>query len=218
MNKNTTRLTMIAGTTMALVIAGTAAVSAAGPRDRDDSRGKAGFGAKQGGQMMPGARGMGGMRGLDTDVERTERTVQTADGITTVRVEQGVIDAADEASLNFSLGSGEAVTVAIDEDTKVVAFEETERTDRRGKSRTRLTPAEVEASAIEAGAEIVVWSDSEEGADFVASRIVVKPADTEEAEEATEVDAEAAEADEAEELDAEAEEVEETEEAAATDA
>ena len=36
MNRNTTRVTAVVGTTMALVIAGTAAVSAAGPRDRDD--------------------------------------------------------------------------------------------------------------------------------------------------------------------------------------
>ena len=55
MNKNKTRLTAIVGTTMALVIAGTAAVSAAGPRD-DRGPGKAG--TRQGRHRIPArARG-----------------------------------------------------------------------------------------------------------------------------------------------------------------
>jgi hypothetical protein len=210
-NKNNTRLTAVVGTTMALVIAGTAAVSAAGPRERDDQRGQghAGFGAKQGGQMMPGARGngarLGGMRGLDADFERRETSVQTADGVTITRVELGVADGADEASLDFSLASGEAVTVVIDEDTQIVAFEEQEVT-RRGWSRTRLAPTEVETMDIEPGSEIVVWSDSEDDADFVASRVVIHPADEDEATDAAETDEAADEA------------AETTEEAATTDA
>jgi len=200
MNKNTTRLTAITGATMALVIAGTAAVSAAGPRDRDEAGfgkagfGKAGIGAKQGGEMMRGARGMGGMRGLDADFERSERTVQTADGITVTRIEQGVADAAAEDSLSFSLGSGEAVTVAVDEDTRVVSFEEQEVTNRRGVSRTRMAPSEVELGTIVAGAEVVVWSDSEDDGEFVASRIVLQPEETEEAEAEMTEDAEETEA------------------------
>ena len=209
MNKNSTRATAIVGTTMALVIAGTAAVSAAGPRDGDRGRGhagpgKAGIGAQQGGKMMPGARGMGGMRGLDADFERTETTIQTADGTTSMRVEQGVADTATDSGLSFSLDSGEAVTVVIDEDTQIVAFEEQEVTGNRGWSRTRLAPSEIEAAAIEAGTEIMVWSDSEDDADFVASRIVIQPAvDTEEAgaedvaEEAEAVEETTAEAEEA---------------------
>lgn len=214
MNKNSTRATAIVGTTMALVIAGTAAVSAAGPRDDDRGRGhagpgKAGIGAQQGGKMMPGARGMGGMRGLDADFERTETTIQTADGTTSMRVEQGVADTATDSGLSFSLDSGEAVTVVIDEDTQIVAFEEQEVTGNRGWSRTRLAPSEIEAAAIEAGTEIVVWSDSEDDADFVASRIVIQPAvDTEEA---------GAE-DVAEDTEAVEETTAEAEEAAATDA
>jgi hypothetical protein len=217
MNRNSTRATAIVGTTMALVIAGTAAVSAAGPRNDDRGRGpagpgKAGIGAQQGGAMMPGARGMGGMRGLDADFERSETTIQTTDGTTSMRVEKGVADTATDAGLSFSLGSGEAVTVVIDGDTRIVAFEEQEVTSNRGWSRTRLAPSEVEAAAIEVGAEIVVWSHSEDDADFVASRIVIHPAvDTEDA------DAEEAEAGDVAEEAAEAVE-ETTEEAAATDA
>ena len=213
--KNATRATVVIGATMALVMAGTAAVSAA-PGDRDDrgsKRGKAGIGAQMGGVNMPGARGlargMGGLRGIDEDFERRETTVQTADGVTSKRVEQGAVDSTAADALTFSLASGESVTVVIDGDTQLVAFEEKDVTVR-GWSRTRLAPTEVEADAIEAGAEIVVWSDAEEGADFVASRVVVKPAE----------DADAAEAD-AEVADTDAEEaVEETvtEEAASTDA
>jgi hypothetical protein len=116
-----------------------------------------------------------------------------------------VADGADEASLDFSLASGEAVTVVIDEDTQIVAFEEQEVT-RRGWSRTRLAPTEVETMDIEPGSEIVVWSDSEDEADFVASRVVIHPADEDEATDAAETDQAADEA------------AETTEEAATTDA
>ena len=183
MDKNKTRMTAVVGTTMALVIVGTAAVAAAGPRDdRGFGHGKAGMGANFG-EMMQGARGMGGMRGLDADFERVETTIQTADELTTRRIEQGVADAADAASLSFSLADGETVTVAIDEDTNIVAFEEQEFT-RRGWSRTRMAPTEVEAADIEVGAEIVVWSDADDDADFVASRIVIQPVEEAEAVEA----------------------------------
>jgi hypothetical protein len=206
MSKNTIRATVIVGTTMALVIAGTAAVAAAGPRDRDDFRG---FGDMQMGGMR-GDFGMGGgLRGLGSDVERTERTVQTADGTVSARVEQGVVDTAGDASLSFTLGSGEAVTVVIDEDTQVAAFEEEEVLGRRGWSRTRLAATEIEPIDIEAGAEVIVWSDSEDDADFVASRVVVKPADMDEA------DAEDADADD---TDAAAPEADTSEDAAAPDA
>lgn len=222
MNKHTTRATAVVGTTMALVIAGSAAVAAAGPRDRDDDRGfrgqdfagKADMGGMRGGLGMGGMRGGpdmgGGLRGLDADFERTERSVQTADGTTTVRMEQGVVDTAVADSLSFSLASGEAVTVVIDEDTRVVTFEEQEVASRRGLTRTRMAATEVEAGDITAGAEVVVTSDAENDAEFVASRIVIKPAEVEDAE------AEAVDADEAV---AETEAVaESTEDAATTDA
>ena len=73
--------------------------------------GKMGPGLQQDARMpgMWGGMGMrGGMRGLDADFERTERTVQTADRTTTVRMEQGVVDSVAADSLSFSLGSGEA--------------------------------------------------------------------------------------------------------------
>jgi len=212
MKKNTTRATVVIGTTMALVMAGTAAVAAhpGGGEDRGPQRGKAGISAQKGGQGMAGARGgergMGGRRGELEDFERRETTVQTAEGVTTRRVEQGAVDSTAADALTFSLSSGESVTVTIDDDTQLLAFEEQE-VNLRGRSKMRMAPTEVEADAIEAGTEVVVWSDSGDGADFVASRIVVQPAEVED-----EVDeAEAADVDET--VDAIA-----AEEAAATDA
>ena len=180
MNKSTIRATAAIGTTRALVIAGAATVAAAGPRDRDEYRGSGG--QRMGGMGMGDMRvgpAFGGMRGLDADWERAERTIQTSDGTSSVRLEQGVVDSAAANSLTFSLASGEAVTVAIDDDTRSLAYEEQEFTSRRGWTHSRLAPTEIEITEIEAGAEIVVWSDSEDDADFVASRVVVKPADTE---------------------------------------
>jgi hypothetical protein len=197
MQNHKTRLTVIAGATMALVIASTAAVAAAGPRDDDRGfgPGKGRIGAQQGMKAMPR---LGGMRGFAEDFERKETIIQTADGTTARRVEQGVVDSAADAALSFTLGSGEAVTVIIDEDTQAVALEE-QTVTRRGWNRERLVPTEIEVAAIEAGAEIVVWSDSEDDGDFVASRIVVRPAveadeDAEAADE-TEAEAEASAAD-----------------------
>ena len=42
-----------------------------------------------------------------------------------------------------------------------------------------MAATEIEADEVQAGAEVLVWSDSEDGADFVASRVVVQPADDE---------------------------------------
>jgi len=179
MRKNTTRAVVVIGAAMALLMAGTAAVSAA-PGHRDDrmpGRGMAGFG-----DMVPGPRGV-----WSDDFERREVTLQTADGITSSRVEQGTVDSSAEDALTFSLGSGESVTVTVDEDTTFIGYEEQEMT-RRGWSRTVMAATEIEAADVQAGAEVLVWSDSEDGADYVASRVVVEPA-TDEADASDEADA-----------------------------
>ncbi len=187
----------VSGATLALVIAATAAVSAhpgdrgdRGERGMRDMRGKAGIGAEMGPRNMPGVRGgMGGpLRGGLDEFQRQEVTIQTADGVATRRVEQGVVESAADDGLSFALGSGEAVTVTIDDETSIVALEE-QTVERGGWSRQRMVPTEVELADIEAGAQIVVWSDSEDGGDFVASRVVVQPADDAEASEAEPQDA-----------------------------
>lgn len=217
MQNHKTRLMTISGATLALVIASTASVAAFGPRDddREFGPGKSRMGAEQKGQHQRGMAERGAMRaemrdgiraGID-DFERRETIIQTADGISARRTEQGVVESASDASLSFTLGSGEAVTVTIDEDTEVIAFDE--KTVERGRwSRQRMVPTEVDLTDIETGTMVVVWSDSEDGGDFVAGRVVVRPVSDEATDEMSEDEAEA---------EAAVEEVP-AEEAAATDA
>lgn len=212
MNKNNkTRLIAISGATLALVVASTAAVSAhpgggdgrgqgfgsragakASGQDFGGMRGKAR--ARTNGQGFAGLRGMkdqlrAGMadrvRGQIDDFERRETTLQTADGTTVMRVEHGVLDSASDSAVTFTVGD-EIVTVTIDDDTTAVAFSEQEVETRRGLSRTRVVPAEVAVADLEVGTDVVIWSDAEDGGDFVASRIVVHPAMDEATEDATE--------------------------------
>jgi hypothetical protein len=179
MQKRNTRTLALAGATLALVIASTAAVTAHGPRDDDGfGQGGGGMGMQgwQGDLEMPGLRGgLGlGIQGAFEDVERQETTIQTADGVTSYRVERGMAGVVSDAAIDFTLASGEAVSVGIDDDTAVIAFEE-QTVTRRGWSRAHLAPTAVEPGDIGAGSEIIVWSSSEDGADFVASRVVIQP-------------------------------------------
>lgn len=177
MSKNKTRLAAVSGATLALVIASTASVAALGPRDDDDrqaGRGMGRIGAEMRERMSERGAMRGQMRAALDDFERREVTLQTADGISVSRVENGVAVAAVDTGLDFSLASGESVTVTIDEDTEIVAFSE-ETVERRGRSRQRMVPTEVALADIEAGAQVTVWSNSEDGSDFVASRIVLQP-------------------------------------------
>ncbi len=174
MQTNKMRLTVIAGATLALVIAGTASVAASGPRDNDRGFGPGiGRGMDEFGPMRLGP---GGYMGADpAGFERREVTLQTADGITVDRVENGVVDAVADTSLGFSLGSGEAVTVSIDDSTQIVAVNE-ETVQRRGWNRQMMVPTEITAADIAVGANVIVWSTSEDGTQFLAERIVVEPA------------------------------------------
>ena len=178
MQKRNTRILALAGATLALVIASTAAVAAHGPRDEDGFGPGGGMGMQgwQGDLEMPGLRGgLGlGIQEAFQDVERQETTIQTVDGVTSYRVERGVADVVSDAGIDFTLASGEAVSVGIDDDTAVLAFEE-QTVTRRGWSRAHLAPTAVEPGDIGAGSEIIVWSSSEDGADFVASRVVIQP-------------------------------------------
>ena len=214
MQMNRNRLAVVSGTTLALVIASTASVAAFGPRDDDR-----GFGP--GDRLERRMDGMGAMRGrphdglwawmggAPDDVERREVTLQTSDGISSRRVEQGVVDAAADGSLAFTLGSGETVSVTLADDTEVVAFSE-QTIERGGWSRQRMVPTEVTPADIEMGAQVMVWSASEDGGDFVAQRIVIQPAADETASDAAETPADEPAAD--------AGATEDTSAAAATDA
>jgi hypothetical protein len=182
-SNKTTRLLAITGATLALVIASTAAVAAHGPRDDTRGFGRGGgmgMDRWQGDTEMPGMRGWmrSGFHRAVSDFERRETTIQTAEGTTSYRVERGVVDATSDAVIALTLASGETVSVGMDDDTDVVRFEERTVT-QRGWSRTRLLPIVVEPGDIEAGAEVMVWSTSEDGGDFLASRVVIQPADDE---------------------------------------
>jgi hypothetical protein len=196
MQNHKTRLLAITGATLALVIASTAAVAAHGPRD--DARG---FG-RGGGMGMDGWRGdtdgwqgdtdMPGMgarmglclQGAVADFERRETTIQTAEGTTSYRIEQGVVDATSDSGIDFTLPSGETVSVGMDDDTAVISFEE-QTVTMRGWNRTRMLPTEVEPGDIEAGAEVMIWSTSEDGGAFLASRVVIQPLEDESVDDGT---------------------------------
>jgi hypothetical protein len=178
MQNHKTRLLAITGATLALVIASTAAVAAHGPRD--DARGfgrggGTGMDGWRGDMEMPGMGGrmVHGLRGAIADVERRETTIQTAEGSASYRVELGVVEATSDTGIDFRLASGESVSVGLDDDTDVIAFEERTVT-MRGWNRTRLLPALVEPGDIEPGAKVMVWSTSEDGGDFLASRVAIQ--------------------------------------------
>lgn len=176
MHRNTTRSTAVVGTAMALLLAGTAAVSAhgGGRGGPDDTLGVGGMGGPMGG-AMPGGRGFG-LGGPDDTFERREVTLQTTDGTTTSRVEQGAVESISDSALTFSFADGQSVTVALDDSTDLVGFEEAQQTVR-GWSRTRMVATEIAATDVAAGDQVVVWSSSEDGTDFTASQVVVQVPD-----------------------------------------
>jgi hypothetical protein len=184
MQTSKTRLMAISGATLALVIASTAAV-AAHPGDQREQRGfgKANQGQLERGKAMFGQRGdmRGALRGAMRDrvdqFVRTETTYEAEDGLVTRRVDNGTVQSAGDAALDYSLSTGESASVAIDEDTSVIAFsEQTVEVGRRGFSRERMVPEEIVLADIESGAEIVVWAESQDDGTFLAQRIVVQPA------------------------------------------
>lgn len=190
-----TRLLAISGATLALVVAGTAVVSAA-PGDGRGQRGERGQSAQRFENRGGGIRGHVRQRigGQIDDFVRRETMLQTEDGTTVRRVDNGTLNAATDTSLDYTLSTGETVSVTIDEDTQAVAFaapEETAEGEGRRRFRgPRLRASEVAVSDIEAGSQIVVWATSEDDGAFVAQRIVVQPeVQTEDAESVDATDA-----------------------------
>jgi hypothetical protein len=128
------------------------------------------------GAAMPGGRGFG-LRGLGDTFERREVTLQTTDGTTISRVEQGAVESISDSALTFSFADGQSVTVALDDNTDLIGFGEEQQTVR-GWSRTRMIATEIAATDVAAGDQVVVWSSSEDGTDFTASQVVVQVPDT----------------------------------------
>ena len=182
MNTPRTRLLAVSGATLALIVAGTAVVSAHPGGDRGD---RAQFGDRF--ERRGGDNNRGGIRGqfrqrigaqVD-DFVRRETMVQTEDGVVTRRIDTGAVDAASETSLDYTLSTGEAVSVTIDEDTSAIAFAEpTDAAENEGRRRfrgPRLRPTEISVADIAAGSNVIVTAQSLDDGSFVAQRVVVQP-------------------------------------------
>jgi len=191
MQTSKTRLMAISGATLALIVAGTAAVSAHPDRgDRGDQRGgkgRIGAGFRQ--QLGSGALRDRAFDRIGAKVDsfiRTETTFEDDDGLVTKRVDNGTVSGASDAALEYTLATGETASVSTDDDTQVVAFsEQTVEVGRRGISRERMVPEQVALADIEAGSEVVVWSESQDDGSFLAGRIVVQPVLDEDSDEMT---------------------------------
>lgn len=188
MQTSRTRLAAVTAATLALVISGTAAVSAR-PSDREDfpGRGIMGLGQLGGpgwdemgglgrGGLMRGP--MGGMFDEAMDgVVRHETIYQTADGTVTRRTDMGTVASTGETSLEYTLATGETASVATDDATEIIALStETIELGRSGRMRERWVPETIALTDLAADTEIVVWAESQADGSFLAQRILVRPA------------------------------------------
>ena len=201
MQTSRTRLAAVSAATLALVMAGTAAVSAH-PGDREDFPGR-GMGMGHMGAMgapgwddmgamgAPGWDDMGdfgpgdGMRGplggMFADATdgfvRNESIFQTADGVVTRRTDTGTVASTSETSLEYTLATGETAAVTTDDSTEIVTLgTETVELGNSGRTRDRMVPETVALADLAAGTEVIVWSESQADGSFLAQRIVVRPA------------------------------------------
>lgn len=176
-----TRLLAVSGTTLALIVAGTAVVSANHGGGRGDSaeRGERGQIRQHRGDPID-------------DFIRRETMVLTEDGSTTRRVDNGTFSAATETSLDYTLATGETVSVAIDEDTHAVTVVAPAEADHIEGAPPPL-PTEISVADIESESQIVVWAQSQDDGSFLAQRVMVRPVRAAEGDQAGDAaDAEAA--------------------------
>ncbi len=183
MQTSRTRLAAVTAATLALVISGTAAVSAH-PADREGFPGNAmgmGHMGDPGWDDM-GGLGRGGLMGgmfqeaMDGFV-RHETIYQTEDGTVTSRTDMGTVASTGETSLEYTLATGETVSVTTDDATDIIAVStETIESGRRGLMRERLVPETVALADLAADTDVVVWAQSQADGSFLAQRILVRPA------------------------------------------
>jgi hypothetical protein len=196
MQTSRTRLAAVTAATLALVISGTAAVSAH-PSDREDFPGRGmGLGQLDGpGWDEMGGLGRGGlMRGpmggmfdgaMDGFV-RHETIYQTADGTVTRRTDMGTVASTGETSLEYTLATGETASVTTDDTTEIIALStETVELGRRGLMRERWVPETVTLADLAADTNVVVRAESQADGSFLAQRILVRPAAETTADDAT---------------------------------
>ena len=185
MNPNSKRLAFGSGTALTLVLTGASRVSAQTPDTTTALGGDPGVGALHGQGMgdMGGRGGRGGFGGfgggMGGDMDRGEailgridnlvshETVTLdADGNTlTARVQHGTVSAVADGSISIDLATGESVTIATDANTAAHSWSTTDR-----PARTEIAIADVAV-----GADVVIWSQSQDDGSFLAERIAVVP-------------------------------------------
>ena len=187
MQTSRTRLAAVTAATLALVISGTAVVSAH-PGDREDFPGNGmGLGQMGGpGWDEMGGLGRGGlMRGpmggmFDEAMDgfvRHETIYQTADGTVTRRTDMGTVASTGDTSLDYTLATGETASVTTDDATEIIALStETIELGRRGLMRERWVPEAIALADLAADTDVVVWAESQADGSFLAQRILVRPA------------------------------------------
>lgn len=187
MQTTKTRLAAVSAATLALAIAGTAAV-AAHPGDRED------FWGDEMGPGRMGGLGRGDMGGFGWDggspgrlggvfaeatdgFVRHETIYQTEDGTVSQRTDAGTVASTGETSLEYTLATGETASLTTDDATEIVSLSvESFELGRSGRTRERLVPETVALSDLAVGTEVLVWSQSQADGTFLAQRIVVRPA------------------------------------------
>lgn len=212
------RLALVAGSTLALVLAGAGIVSAqsASPapttttpsrqtvplkgddgwsndgwsNGRGDQRGHGGRDGGRGGRGDRGDRGGFGQgpqgdprggrgwgdgemvqglgRAIDGLVSQEVVRLDADGNVLTSRLQHGTVTANADGSLTITLATGEAATVTTDATTQAFDWSTT----------TRPMRSEIAVSAVAAGADVIVWSQSQADGSFLAQRIAVLPAAT----------------------------------------
>lgn len=196
MSTNRKRFAAVTGTALALVISGASIVSAQTDtttpqqvplQGEQNIGGGQGFGDQDGmthgmggGRGFGGDRGFGGPggRGMDGDlggavlgrfediVSQTVVRLDADGNVLTDKVEHGTVSAVADGSITIDLATGESVTIATDANTSAYSWDTTGR-----PARTEIAVADVAV-----GADVMVWSESQDDGSFLAQRVAVLPA------------------------------------------
>ncbi len=193
MSNERKRLTVVAGTTLALVLSGASiavaqtdpSVTAPGPGATAPDGGlTAHGGSSRRGPDWRGGRGLEGrgdrgshgdmsgrVRGalserFDSLVSQTTVRLDADGNVLTDKVEHGTVSAVADGSITIDLATGESATVATDANTSAFSWSADDRPSR----------TEVAIAGIAAGADVVVWSQGQDDGSFLARRVLVIPA------------------------------------------
>jgi hypothetical protein len=118
-----------------------------------------------------GPRGDGLLERFDQLVRQEVTTVADNGEIVTHRTDHGAVTAVDPASISVSLANGEIATATIDSDTQVVSIDVDERPFADDATVADIT----------VGADVLVSSESQADGSYLAERILIVPAQDEEA-------------------------------------